>query len=378
MIKNFLKKILNYNKYTRRFYKLITIFRTTIIIKESGKRKGYPKVLQLPITNKCNSNCVMCNIPNINKKKEISLNEFNNILKDPIFKQIESVGINGGEPYLLNDLFNYIEVLIKNLTNLKNISIISNGFCTDKILSVTPKIHTLCKENNIKLNLTISLDGYKEIHDKVRGVIGAFNRTEKTIESIYENIEKYADNFSLACTVVRQNVDNLIELDEYCKLKGYSINYRLGIKNLRIDNELLMDSFSVLSDKRAKQLATEFFFDRFKETNDFKYYAIYKYLAYNSVRALGCDWKENGITMDPYGNIYYCAVESKKIGNLKEDSGEDKFFNKNNINYRADIIKNKCNNCIHDYCGTVTFNETINYYKELHKSSIFLKSYRRN
>jgi len=60
-----------------------------------GKKK-YPKVIQLPITYKCNSRCVMCNIWKMNKKNELSSEEFAKILKDEIFQKVEFVGINGG------------------------------------------------------------------------------------------------------------------------------------------------------------------------------------------------------------------------------------------------------------------------------------------
>ena len=66
------------------------------------------------------------------------------------------------------------------------------------------------------------------------------------------------------------------------------------------------------------------------------------------------------VSSDAYGNIYYCAVESKPLGNILNESGEKIFFNKNNLKYRHSIIKNKCKRCIHDYNGK---NYLINEYK---------------
>ena len=66
---------------------------------------------------------------------------------------------------------------------------------------------------------------------------------------------------------------------------------------------------------------------------------------------MGCHWQENGITMDSRGDLYYCAVESDKIGGLRENKGTDIFFADKNIEYRKKIVAEDCDNCIHDYDG---------------------------
>lgn len=65
------------------------------------RKLGYPHTLQFPITNKCNLDCVMCNIHGNDSKNELSKDEISRILQDSIFKKVESVGVNGGEPFIL-------------------------------------------------------------------------------------------------------------------------------------------------------------------------------------------------------------------------------------------------------------------------------------
>lgn len=372
-MKNKIKQKLESNNKTKKIFKVLKDFKNSTLIEESGGKKKYPKVLQMPITTRCNSKCVMCNIPNMNKENEMDVEQFSGALKDPIFKNIESIGINGGEPFLLNDLDEYVQAAISNLPNIKSINIISNGFLTKRILDKSELIYDLCKNNNKSFNIMISLDGYGEIHDKVRGIPGAFLKVEKTIRELYSNTQKYADGIELACTVVKQNVDYLSELDTYCKLNGYNIKYRLGIQNERIGNQLILDKFSVFSDEKYRQTAIEFFNYKYHETKDFKYYSLFKYLDNGNKRLLGCDWKENGITMDPKGNIYYCAVESKKIGSINENHGEQIFFDKDNLLYRQQIINKNCDKCIHDYSGKVSTKNVYSYYKEriIERKSIY-------
>jgi hypothetical protein len=360
-----IKNIMVRNRYIRKLYNtLYKDIRQCKLIKENGKRKIYPKVLQMPITTRCNSKCIMCNIPNMSNVGDMTSEELGKALKDSIFKEITSIGINGGEPFILNNLEEYVNQVINSLPKLNYINIISNGFLTDRILEKSQKIYEMCKKNDIMFELLFSLDGYGDIHNIVRGIPGAFNKVEKTVDSILKERHRYADEVGVACTVVKSNVDYLAELESYCKIKGYPIKYRLGIENQRIQSNMLTDQYSVLYDKKSRQTAKEFFYCKYIESKDMKYYSIYKFLADNTKRLLGCEWKEQGITMDSKGNLYYCAVESKSLGNIKDNKGERVFFNNNNLNYRNEIICNKCDKCIHDYTGEMFIGNKFVYYKD--------------
>ena len=98
-IKNKLKK-------NERIYKVFQILKFLYNTKwiKSYKSNKYPEILQFPITNNCNSKCVMCNVTSNILKNEMTVDEFRKIINDDIFKEIKSVGINGGEPFLCKNL----------------------------------------------------------------------------------------------------------------------------------------------------------------------------------------------------------------------------------------------------------------------------------
>ncbi|MBK3518008.1 radical SAM protein [Carboxylicivirga marina] len=329
---------------------------------KGGKRK-YPKVIQLPITYKCNSRCVMCNIWKMGSAHEASINEFRIFLQDDIFKKVEAVGINGGEPTLLLNLVDYAEAILE-LPKIKSLNIISNGFRTDIVLDKIESIYGACKKKGVNFHVAFSLDGYTEIHNTVRGK-DVFKRTTATIDKLISNIGKYCDSYDLGCTIVKQNVNYLIQLDEYCKKKNYNIKYRLGIDNKRIESDKLRNQYSVIYSP-LKQSALEFFIYQLTQTKElgkrFKYYAIMKWLSeQNPKRLLGCIWKDEGITMDARGDLYYCAVASKNIGGLRHKKGEDIFFNPDNIKHRQEIISDNCDSCIHDYNGKVKLSSILTF-----------------
>ncbi len=86
-------------------------------------------------------------------------------------------------------------------------------------------------------------------------------------------------------------------------------------------------------------------------------------------------WQEEGITLDAKGNMYYCAVASKKIGSLREGEGDVIFFDEENLAYRNSIIKNKCQNCIHDYSGKPYLNDILLFVKMIVFNKIWPKIY---
>jgi len=341
--------------------------------------KKYPKVIQFPITFRCNSRCVMCNVWKMDHKNEMSMDEIARYMKDSIFKEVESVGINGGEPLLVSNLPKIVEQVL-TLPRIKNLNIISNGYNKESILDRTENIYSLCREKNIQFHLSISLDGYGQAHDRVRGVKNAFKKTTQTIDHVLKKKERYCDSIDIGCTVVKQNVDFLAELDTFASIKKYPMKYRLGIENNRIASDKSASDYSVLYDSNKRQAAAEFFDSLIAKTqslNDkFKYFSIFYFLtSKNPMRLSGCRWQEDGITLDPKGDIYYCAVASKKIGSLREKDGESIYFDKENLRHRDSIIQNRCKNCVHDYSGMPYRDDFLVFLKEASLKTKWTKIY---
>jgi len=348
-------------------FKIMFFLRSSSLFKIDGSKKKHPKVIQLPITYNCNAACVMCNIWKMDHSGEMTVGEFSRFLKDQIFSEVESVGINGGEPSLVPNLNEYADEILK-LPKLKSLNIISHGFSPKPLFLQLEKIYSSCRKKNIPFHISISLDGVGSVHEKVRGRKKSFERTKSTIDEILNNPNKYCDSFDIGCTIVKQNIDNLVELDTFAKLNGYNIRYRLGIDNKRIQSDLIRENFTVIYSP-LRQSAKEFFHYLMSISGDlnlqYKNYAILDWLCLEMPkRLLGCAWKDEGITLDSRGELYYCAVASKSIGSLRQKGGEDIFFDSKNISYRQSIVNNECDNCIHDYHGTPQLKDLIIFLKE--------------
>lgn len=378
-IKYFIKTRIRNLPIISRIFEIILLFKNMSISKIDGGGKKYPKVIQLPITHKCNSRCVMCNIWKKDYSNEMTVEEFSRFLSDPIFKEVKGVGINGGEPSLVEDLPKYANEILK-LPKLTSLNIISHGFNSKRLLKSLKDIYKNCRNSGIFFHVSISLDGVGDIHDKVRQVPNGFYKTTSTINEIIKNQHKYCDSYDLGCTIINQNIDYLIELDTYAKSKNYNIKYRLGIDNKRIESDKLRNQYSVIHSP-LRQSAKEFFHYKMVQSKNFldkfKYFSIFYWLNSNKPkRLLGCTWKNEGITLDARGELYYCAVASNSIGSLRKDKGEKIFFADTNIEYRKNIIKNSCDGCIHDYAGKHEFKDLMTFFKYIISNRLAMHIYR--
>lgn len=348
-------------------------FFTRVLIgryKKQSKR-SYPTTLQLPITYMCNFDCVMCGMRQLIKKPGFSTNELEVILSDPLFSRISSVGVNGGEPFLLCNIQEYISIILKKLPSVKNLYIISNGYLTDRIAERSQEILSLCHQYGVKYHLSVSIDGFGSMHDKMRGKEGAFIRVAKTCETILAKKEKYCDTFGAICTVTKINVDFLSEIDTWAKLHNVPIGYNIATIHERIQNTGKYNDFSVFTDEHARMMAEEYFFSKFLESSSELYYSLF-YYTHTRKRISSCDHKTNTVTLTPDGSLSYCATHSDEIGNVYSCSAEKLFFSKNNMAYRDRLHQEYCDGCSH-YSGPIDFKYYLTTYakERLRRTQVF-------
>lgn len=338
-LKNKYGKEITYVRYTLRIVKR----RISKLRKKTNYK--YPKILQLPITYHCNFDCVMCGMKKQIKKQDFTAAELRQILENGLFCEIESVGVNGGEPFLKNDLVECIEVILEKLSKLKRIDIISNAFCTELILEKLSVIKNLCEKYNVQLGISFSLDGIGDMQDFMRGHKGAYEQFLITYHKIKDNQERYCDVMGIICTITRHNIAKINEVEVWAQRNKANISYNIATIHKRIENEDKFEDFTILNDKKAKMLAQEFFYKKYLETRQERYWGLFLYLRDNK-RYSVCDYLCGaGVTLTPNGQIGYCATYSDELGDAMSESAETIF--RRNVAYRKNEICHQCDTCSH-------------------------------
>jgi sulfatase maturation enzyme AslB (radical SAM superfamily)/polysaccharide pyruvyl transferase WcaK-like protein len=310
-----------------------------------------PKVLQFPVIDICNSRCQMCGIWKNQSCKMISIEELSAGLDNSLFSEVTTVGINGGEPTLRDDLILLVQTIFERLPKLKNITFITNGYDVDKVCQVVKDLSALVKNLNGNLHVMLSLDGYGVVHDRVRGIDGFFDNTQRVIDNIQRN--QIVDNFSISCTVIRQNVFYLSEILNFCINKKLYIKFRLGIPHQRLYTSKLKEPYD-LNEEEVYELI-EFLenlcihYEK-NESQKLFYFSLIRQVLHGEPRRAGCLWQHRGVTITAKGELLYCAVHSRTLlANIADGGADTAYFS--NIEHLSEILRSKCPSCRHDYLG---------------------------
>lgn len=140
-----------------------------------------PVNLTLYATNRCNANCKHCFYKselNI-KQEELSLEQIRKIAKS-LRHKLQTLMISGGEPFLRDDIVEICRLFLQE-NKTRRITIDTNGMLVNKIIGNVKEILALKPET---LHIQVSLDGPKDMHDKMRGVKGCYEKAVSTLKQL--------------------------------------------------------------------------------------------------------------------------------------------------------------------------------------------------
>ncbi|WP_372629529.1 polysaccharide pyruvyl transferase family protein [Cohnella sp.] len=331
---------------------LLLIYHSTDHVSGDDRIK-YPRTINYPITNKCNYRCAMCNVwkPEYSAHKDLSPQEIYKVFKQPLFQKLEFVGISGGEPFVRKDIVEVVENMVDALPNLRGLSIISNA-SLDSMQNKIQLIREVLTSRNIAFTLQISIDGLNEYHDLNRGVKGAF---ERTIRNFYQlNNEGLVSEIST--TITKKNYSKLWGIYKFAKDNNVYIRFRLASLIERLYNQDLSENYTFNKKERLTIIKFLENIIHYHEKN------LEKKIFYKSLigqlqgekRKSGCYWKTSeGVSLDPYGNLFFCFPKSPKITKLDLEKEYDIELLQENKNLLEQTLRH-CDKCIHDYRGKVT------------------------
>ena len=262
----------------------------------------------LAVTYKCNAKCKMCDIWQIkDHANEVNAGDF---LFLP--KNLKYINISGGEPFLRADIVEIIKN-IKKTCPKSNIIFSSNGLAPELIKQ---RIEEILKIDS-NVGVAISIDGIGEVHDKVRGVKGTYDKALETINKLKEIGVKH---IKIAFTLTNDNLDEMKkvfnlsrELDVEFTMSAMQNSdiYFGNKKNVLKHNENEMKKvFKYVFKKELKTWSIK------KWARAYYVSGLYNFLV-GKGRNLPVEAGHAHFFMDPKGNIYPSVVDSQLMGNIK-------------------------------------------------------------
>ena len=160
--------------------------------------------ITLIVTQRCNAKCMMCNShENPTRPEDEMGSEVMEKLPEAKFIQI-----TGGEPFLRKDIEDIVRILIKKAGR---VMINTNGYYTEKITE-------LCR-NYPQLAMRVSIDGSREMHDRIRGI----PIYDKAMETIRELKEIGVKDLGISFTLQESNYKEMIPL--YRKAEDLGVDF---------------------------------------------------------------------------------------------------------------------------------------------------------
>lgn len=323
------------------------IWRYNIVSKRTALS---PRSLMINVTYVCNSRCIMCNIWKIKPKNEVSLDKWKEVMKDEIFGDIRNLTVSGGEPILYENYVEAVKLFIDSMPKLRRLVLNTNGFLPERTKQSIVEVAKYCKLKKIKLAVSVSIDGVSDVHDRLRGTKGAFDRSFETIKKLNNVSKKYGINIGVSTVILRQNVSRYKEMKEW--LKKYKINGGFQIVGFHKDflrnenkegelgiNSSVKDEFlevlKDIRDSKGKFSLTRYYWQDMIE--------MYKN---NSHRKTPCSFLKDDFVIDSLGDVYYC-LSVRPIGNFLRENRKvgEIYFDLKNVLFRKNLPKKSCKNC---------------------------------
>lgn len=328
--------------YTKFLEKVIS----TRIQRARNKVISTPWKLLIEIIRTCNHHCINCNIWASKNKSILPLNIYEKLFQDN--KNLFWLSLTGGEPYLRKDMVKIVDVALENCPDLKVLSIPTTGYMVNRTIEITKEL----MERPIETHITISLDGPKEVNDKIRGIKNAY---ENSLES-FKALKDIGANVRYQATVHKENIDIFREF--YDKFKE-----DIGVLTFTQTSETYYDNINVKSlegNKPAElfeHLSKNFSLRQKHDIIEKMHLKIAaKYLRKKDMM-LPCTAGFSGAFISSDGNVYPCFL-MKSWGNLKEKSFKDVWFSYLAHEQRQIIKEKKCPKC---WINCFSFQDMVTY-----------------
>ena len=331
-------QVLNYLYWMKSFFKVHFSRNVKWIFQE-------PYKINFDITYLCNSRCRNCNIWQKYRRnpeplaKEMSASEY-----DQIFKRISPslffVSFEGGEPFLKRDAEEIFKSCLKRADKLISFLIATNGSLPQRAEKTAREILKI--NSSASLYFSISLDGFEETHNRLRGIPNGYQLALET----YERLCSIGDHRLRPFFQYTLCQSNWKEALSFYKRMPKSTVFTLYHHSPLFCNEDSTDGLMTPEEKEEflSVLSQLMKACRMESPLDF----LKKSYLRNSLsfirkgkNPIPCYAGFATLSSDPYGNIRPCAFFTESFGNLRNS---DYFLKPLLSSGEADEIKRKVKN----------------------------------
>lgn len=310
----------------------------------------FPMKLSLMLTYNCNAKCLTCNIWQVkDHSRDLTFEELDRLFtKSNNFSWID---LTGGEIFLRKDILDISHLILDRCKNLYLFHFATNGFVQERTVQT---VEAILNRKPKKFLVTVSLDGDKEHHDKIRGVPNGF---EKTLDT-YRELRKFNDNrfhVFLGMTLSDHNHDQFQKTYEAVRDVIPQVSYddfHVNIaqtsehfyKNPEMEVHRLQEILNTVREVKKRQGGNMFSPVRYLEG---KYQDLAGRYLETGRTPLPCLSLSVSCFVGPYGDVYPCHMYDKVIGNIRDHDYDLKkiWQDYETAQEREKILDGQCPHC---------------------------------
>jgi len=258
-----------------------------------------PVYVQWICTYQCNFKCPHCGTAaGTAKPDELNTEEILKAIDHLAVLGCKMFSVTGGEPLLRKDVFQVLEYA---KDRGMSIGIVTNGYATEECLPQLKKIGL----NSV----LVSIDGYGENHEKIRGVKGSYDKCIKSLDVYYELKVPVR---AVSTVMLDENVDDIPKIIDDV-WRHHITNQRIQplipegrAKGTRNNPETVKKALRIIYDARERGINVEM-------SEGFGYLGTIDERVRSADFFCGCGW--NTFTIMNDGNIMGCpALDYPELG----------------------------------------------------------------
>lgn len=318
------------------------------VVASNFKRPSSPFKLSYAVTYRCNLKCKMCNIwEKAHHPEELKADDIGRFLCRP--HKVYWLGITGGEPFLRQDLFDIVDTALSCSKTITALHFATNGTLTDRIERLVSD--TRKKHKRAKIVFTLSVDGPPDVHNHIRGVPQVWNKTFETYRMLkkipnvkpqfgftlsHNNLDQFETTYEAIREAYPQVRFDDITVNIFQQSSFYYENHKMKpLEPGKVETAIQR----ILSIDRDKMSLNNFLRRRY-----LKLYLEYMQTKKSPVK---CQSLASTCFLDPYGNLYPCAVYNRKVVNIRETDQSLKAIwrQKESKKIHKECAKNHCPSC---------------------------------
>lgn len=308
-------------------------------------RPSTPTRVVMDLTRRCNLRCEMCHTWKVTPGHELTPAEVRSILGQ--MPKLCWLDVTGGEIFLRRDALELLDAVLDAAPALRMLHFPTNGWFTARTVEAVKRVRA--RRPEVSLIVTVSLDGPRELHDRIRGRAGSYDRALETFRALraIDGVGVY-----VGTTVTPSNADHIPALGDALRdaVPGFTPadwhwNW-LQISQHFFDNASLASLPSVKSDRLVvTHLQRRGAPRSLVELMELVFLVNLEAYLKGEPSGVTCQSLRSTCFISPEGDLYPCHVYDRPLGNLRERPVRELWNDPATLAARADVERLACGGC---------------------------------